>query len=79
MSLKELGLIGKEIHFVEDDSITATVVDENKVMFEGEETKLSPLTRKIYTRLGRANASGAYQGGNYWTYNGVKLIDMWNQ
>lgn len=79
LSLKELGLIGKEIHFVEDDSITATVVDENKVMFEGEETKLSPLTRKIYTRLGRANASGAYQGGNYWTYNGVKLIDMWNQ
>lgn len=79
LSLKELGLIGKEICFVDDDSITATVVGDGEVMFEGEETKLSPLTKKIYTRLGRVNASGAYRGGNYWTYNGVKLVDMQNK
>lgn len=75
-SFSDIGLIGKEIKFIGDDSIIATVTSNKTVMFEGKQWKLSPLTREIFTRQGNVNASGAYQGACYWTYNGVRLSDI---
>ncbi len=75
-SFERIGLIGEEIHFADDSSITATVVSDREVCYEGKQWKLSPLTREIYTRKGTVTASGAYQGALYWTYNGIRLTDI---
>jgi len=69
-------LIGKDIVFIDDPSIRARVVSDREVEFEGKKWKLSPLTKEIQTRKGKVNRSGAYQGGQYWMYNGVKLVDI---
>ena len=42
----------------------------------GEVYKLSPLTREIFQKKGKRNASGAYQGAAYWLFNGKKLKDL---
>jgi len=68
--------IGEKINFVEDDDIFATVNGEDTVEFEGKTWKLSALTRELKERNHTANNSGAYQGGNYFTYNGKKLTDI---
>ena len=75
-SFEHIGLIGKEVHFADDYDITAKVVNDREVLFEGKRWKLSPLTREIYTRKGTVNNSGAYQGPLFWTYNGVRLTDI---
>ena len=72
----DCGLIGKEISFIADKSFVALVVDDKNVQFEGEKKKLSTLTRELFQRLGRANQSGAYQGAQYWEYNGTKLAKL---
>lgn len=64
---------GNEIHFVDDPSIIAKVVGEREVEYGGQVWKLSPLTYKVYEDMGRLNASGAYQGANYWQYKGKRL------
>ena len=75
-SFSDVGLVGKEIHFADDVAIMATVVSDREVRFEGKLWKLSPLTRELYTRKGTVNASGAYQGALYWTYEGVRLTEL---
>ncbi len=67
---------GDVISFVADPSITAIVSNERQVLFEDGLWFLSPLARELYTRLGDVYPSGAYQGPAYFTYNGVKLVDM---
>ena len=52
------------------------MVSDKEVEFEGENWKLSPLTREIQTRKGTVNESGAYQGAQYWEYDGIKLADI---
>ena len=76
MSFIDMNLIGKDINFISDPSITARVVSDKEVDFEGKRWKLSPLTREIYTRKGTVSKSGAYQGAQHWEYEGTKLIDM---
>lgn len=73
---KLFGLVGKEIQFADNSKIRANVINDREVRFEGKQWKLSPLTRELYTRIGKVNASGAYQGALYWTYNGVRLTDI---
>lgn len=76
LSLQGLQLVGLDISFVEDPTIRAHVVSDKEVEFEGKKWKLSPLTREIQTRRGKANASGAYQGAYWWEYDGIRLFDV---
>lgn len=60
--------LGALINFSREPSFQATVVSETEVEFEGQRTNLSPLARILFERIGQANASGAYQGPLYFTY-----------
>jgi hypothetical protein len=68
--------VGDHIHFIDDEEIIAVVVDERRVLFEGEQWYLSPLAKELYTRRNNVNPSGAYQGPAYFTFNGKKLTDI---
>ena len=76
LSFLELQLIGQTIDYVSDNNIHAKVVGDKEVEFEGKKWHLSPLTREIETRKGTVTPSGAYQGSQYWEYDGIKLIDI---
>jgi len=67
---------GDRIVFTHDKSIVAKVVGEREVEYGGEVFKLSPLVYKIFEQKGRLNTSGAYQGAQYFTFNGKKLKDL---
>jgi len=67
---------GDEINFIADKTIVATVAGEREVEYGGQAWKLSPLTYKIFEDKGQLNGSGAYQGANYWQWNGKKLKDL---
>lgn len=67
---------GDEIRFIPDNTIIATVVGEREVEYGNQNWKLSPLTYKIFEDKGQLNSSGAYQGANYWQFNGKKLKDL---
>ncbi len=67
---------GDEIAFIDDSTIVATVCGERDVLYGGQTWKLSPLTYKIYEDKGELNASGAYQGAAYWTFNGERLTKI---
>ena len=76
LSFNDLQLIGEEITFIKDNSIKAKVVGDKEVEFEGKKWRLSPLTRELFTRMNMVNKSGAYQGSNYWEFDGMKLADI---
>ena len=76
LSFQDLQLIGLDIQFAEDNTIVAKVVSDKEVEFEGKKWRLSPLTREIQTRRGLVNASGSYQGSQWWEYDGIRLIDI---
>jgi len=67
---------GDEVSFISDKMIVARVVGEREVEYGGQVWKLSPLTYKVYEDKGQLNSSGAYQGANYWQFNGTKLKDL---
>ncbi|MGO3702228.1 MAG: GIY-YIG nuclease family protein [Candidatus Saccharimonadales bacterium] len=67
---------GDTVHFIPDQSITAVIVGEREVDYEGQVWKLSPLTYKLFEIQGKLNSSGAYQGANYWQFDNKKLKDM---
>jgi uncharacterized protein with ParB-like and HNH nuclease domain len=73
LSFSELNLIGEEINYISDKAIKVNIVDDRKVIFEGKKWFLSPLTKEIETRKGTVNKSGAYQGAQYWEFEGIKL------
>lgn len=70
--------IGSTLVFVENSSITArTVDDDNKIeLSDGTVLSISAATRLVKEQLGTANTSGAYQGGNYWLFDGEKLTTI---
>lgn len=67
---------GAVITFHYDPEIKAKVIGEREVDYLGITYKLSPLTYKIMEERGELNSSGAYQGAQYWDYNGVKLAQI---
>lgn len=76
LSFIDLQLIGDEINFIADKRITAKVVSDTEVEFEGKKWKLSPLTKELYTRMNKLTKSGAYRGASHWEYDGIKLEDI---
>lgn len=67
---------GDVVNFVEDESVIAIVGSSRQVLFEGALWHLSPLARELFTRINRANASGAYQGPLYFKYKGRRLTEL---
>ena len=67
---------GSKIVFIDEPTYTAIVENGSEVLFEGRLWHLSPLARELFTWLGKVNASGAYQGPLYFSYNGKKLTDF---
>ena len=67
---------GDEVVFAQDKNITAEVCGEREVEYQGQTWKLSPLTYKIFEGKDELNSSGAYQGANYFEYQGQKLKDL---
>ncbi len=76
LSFIDLQLVGEDIHFHKDPTIVARVVSDKEVEFEGKRWHLSPLTKMLQERRGEANSSGAYQGAQYWDYDGIRLADI---
>ena len=67
---------GDEIVFVSDKEIIAKIIGEREVEYGGQTWRLSPLAYKLYEQRGELNTSGAYQGANYFTYQGRRLKDL---
>lgn len=67
--------IGSTISFVRNPQVTATVVSDTEVEFEGNTFRLSPLVRLLFERDGNSNASGAYQGPQYFTFEDEILAE----
>lgn len=70
LSFLELQLIGSTIYFINDPSITAQVVSDVEVEFEGKKWRLSALTKELFTRKGTVNRSGRYSGPQFWALMG---------
>jgi len=69
-------LISERIHYMPNKTITAVVVSDSKVEFEGREWSLSPLTRELRRREGKLSDSGSYQGAYYWGWGDERLVDV---
>lgn len=67
---------GDQITFFYDPTITATVIGEREVEYNGYPYKLSRISRELMEQMDRGNTSGAYQGSRYWCFNGVKLSQL---
>jgi len=67
---------GDTIVFKDDLNITAIIIAEREVEFEGKSWKLSPLAYELFKRRNELTSSGAYQGAAYFTFDGKKLVDL---
>ncbi len=67
---------GAIVTFIKDKDITAKVVGDREVEYQGDTWKLSGLARKLFEDRGEVNKSGAYQGAAYFEYKGKKLKDL---
>lgn len=70
-------LIGEKIEFSANSTITAHVVSDSKVLFEGEEWALGPLTKMIKERIGETvSRTSNFHGSSYWVWEGSRLVDL---
>jgi len=65
--------IGTILHFIKDESVTCTVVDDKRVNFEGSITSLSDAARTMLHRHG--GKLTAAQGPLYWIYENETLTE----
>ena len=65
---------GSILHFVRDENITVTVVDDKNVEFEGEISSLSQSSLKILTR-DYGWSSTTVTGPRYWIYENETLSE----
>ena len=63
---------GSEIHYINDETIVAKVLDDRHIIYNNETTSLSALARKLL------NTEYDVQGTLYFTYNGQVLNDLRN-
>ncbi|MDR0588141.1 MAG: GIY-YIG nuclease family protein [Burkholderiales bacterium] len=78
LTFEMLGIpVGSTLTFVNDDSVSVTVVDNNNtVRIDDLELSLSHAARYLHQKQGTANQSGAYQGGLWFKFNGDILTDI---
>ena len=69
-------LIGETIFYADDPRISAVVVKPSKVLFEGEEWSLSPLTTTIKQRGGKVSPNSSFNGASYWLWSDTRLSDL---
>jgi hypothetical protein len=69
-------LIGQTISFVPNPTLTALVVSDSKVVFDGDEWRLGPLTKALKERDGKVGKSSVFHGPTYWSWDGVRLVDL---
>jgi hypothetical protein len=69
-------LIGETIYFAEDPKISAVVISDSKVMFEGTEWSISPLTTSIKQRAGKVSPNSQFNGASYWNWGDTRLVDL---
>ncbi len=65
-------LPGSELQFSRDPSMTAKVIDDRHIEFEGNVHKTSPAAKIVLERMGR---SGNVAGPDYWMYQGETLTE----
>lgn len=65
--------IGAELVYVEDESVRPTVMDDRRIMYNGEPTSLSALAQKL------KGFNHPVQGTLWFTYNGKVLNDLRNE
>ncbi len=66
--------VGSTLYFVRDESITAKVVDDRNIEFEGEITSLSQSALKILTR-NYGKTWSTVRGPDYWVYGDRTLSE----
>lgn len=70
-------LIGQRIQFLANPSITAEVVSDTKVSFEGQDWALGPLTKLLKERSGaQISKSSNFHGASNWSWDGTRLVDL---
>ncbi len=69
-------LIGETIYFSDDPRISAIVIKDSKVLFEGSEWSLSPLTTSLKQRGGRVSPNSQFNGASYWIWGDVRLNEL---
>jgi len=65
---------GSTLSFYNDESITATVVDDRRIEFEGEVQSLTKAARAILLRT-NPNRNKVTHGPIYWTFEGESLTE----
>lgn len=65
--------IGAALTFSRDENITAKVVDDKRIEFEGEITSTSAAAAKVLLRFGWTVTK--VQGPLYWVYDGETLVE----
>ena len=74
-NFKMVGLSpGVTLKFIQDESVTATIVDERNVEFEGKITSTSNAAVIVLQRKGQKLTQA--QGPAYWTYDGKTLVEL---
>ena len=76
LSFERLQLIDKDIYLIESVNVTARVIGDKDLLFEGQKYKLSPLTRLCMERLGKFTRSGSYWGVDKWAYQNKSLLEL---
>lgn len=70
-------LIGETIEFVSNPMIAAHVISDSKVLFEGDEWALGPLTKVLKERGGATvSKTSNFHGASNWSWDGTKLVDL---
>ena len=74
ISMAKLGILpGSLLTHYEDETITAEVIDDRRIRFEGKETSLSAAALIALHRQGFEWQSA--RGALYWSYNGETLAE----
>lgn len=64
---------GDILTFTKDTTIEVSIIDEKKVMYQGETYSLTGITKKLL------NISHAAQPTGYWSYEGKNLRDIYDE
>jgi hypothetical protein len=68
--------VGDAITFIENNDLTATVVNDRQVEYQGKRYYLSPLAQKLLHETNGRAANAPTRGAIYFTYNGVVLTEL---